>query len=233
MNRDFALPATPARARLMRRLSKVTAMHFDPALNDLAERGLADIAPSFSLSERDAIQHILDTGMRCVLPGPSIRSAEMVAEAVRIDRIEKVIVLGQNHQWWSRHFNPPADIEFRKISDHRDTVDSDFIRENRRHLLVIESYACGITEQMLFAHSFPKAISLSTDTGVSRLAPNVGVLFRGAPVELLSLNGLQRREMEVKGFKKTSPSELAFLLNIVADHLLESEANYSESDDVF
>lgn len=219
MNRDFALPATPASARILRKLAQVTAMNLDPAVAALADQGRAAVSASFSPAEREAIQHILDTGMRCVLPGPAIRSVEMVAEAARIDGIEKVIVMGQHRQWWSQHFKPSAEVEFKKITDGVSPTDSDFFRENRHHLLVIESYSQGLGEQMMFAHSFPKAISLSAEISIPRLVANTGILFDNDPSDALNLNGLQRRELEIKGFKKTSPRDLAFLVNIITDHL--------------
>lgn len=222
LNRDFSLPATPGRARILRKLAAISGMFFDPKLEAMAETGLAKIGNDFADDEKAAIQSILDHGMRCIMPGPMIRSFEMVAEAAKIDGIKKIIVLTPNKNWWLDRASMVKSIGIEMIikQAHRsDITDSDFIREHRDQLVVFDASIHNSEFQRLFAHSFPKAIALSNDIGMHHLIPIINVLFPNAPAELLGANFMSRRKFEAKGFTAFKPVDFAFLLNIVIDHL--------------
>lgn len=220
MNRDFTLDATPGRARIIIRLAEISEAHIDPNLRELAATGLAPIDDQFTPDEKSSIQHILDTGMRCVVPGPMVRSVDMIIEAARHDGVEKIIVLGTNRQWWNSHeaLNKSG-IAFEFVKLTPTEMDSDFVRENRHHLLVFEPYPYGTSEQTIFAHSFPKVIAIENFSGVSRLKPVIHAIFPRAPVELLDDTISLQRNLTMKGFKATKSSDLAFLLNVITDHL--------------
>ena len=214
MNRDFTIPATPGRARVLMRLANIARMHMDPAVEALAKTGPVDPRP--------VVQAILDFGMRCVVPGNMDAMFEQVVEAAKIDGVKTIVIVGQNKHWMADRalyaklhgFEAHA-----KDVSHPETLDSDFIREHRDGLAVFEPCAFGGAGHGLFAHSFPKTIALSSETVMSKLALLAQVLFPNAPTELMDTNFMTRREFEVKGFTKTEPEDLAFLLNIVTDHL--------------
>lgn len=222
MNRDFSLPATPGRARTIRKLAAISGMFFDPKLDALADTGLAEIGNDFADDEKASIQSILDHGMRCIVPGPMIRCFEMVTEAAKIDGITKIVALTPNKNWWLDRASvaKASGIEIIIRQAHKsDVIDSDFIREHRDQLVVFDANVYNSEFQRLFAHSFPKAIALSNDIGMNHIIPIIDVLFPKAPAELLAANFMSRREFEVKGFTASKPADLAFLLNIVTDHL--------------
>ena len=234
MNRDFALPATPGRARTLRKLAAISGMFFDPKLEALAETGLAEVGNDFADDEKAAIQSILDHGMRCIVPGPMIRCFELVVEAAKMDGIKKIVALTPNKNWWLDRASmaKASGIEIIIKQAHRsDVIDSDFIREHRDQLVVFDANVYNSEFQRLFAHSFPKAIALSNDIGMNHIIPIITVLFPNAPAELLGTNFMSRREFEVKGFTASRPADLAFLLNVVTDHL-DREAHELRVKDV-
>lgn len=194
-------------------------MFLDPKLAELAATELAEISPKFSDVEAAAIQTMMDFNMRCILPGPMVRSFDMIVEAAVITGVETMVIVSQNKNWWeSRKLASSIPMIIKQVNKP-EIFDSDFIRENRHHLLIFDPNAFNQAAQGLFAHSFPKAIGITNDVAFGKLKPMVDLLFPKAPTELLELNGIQRREMEVKGIRESQPADLAFLLNIVTDHL--------------
>ncbi len=227
MNRDFVLPATPGRARVLMRLANITRMNMDPAIAELAKTGLSGAGA--------IVQSILDFGLRCIVPGNMDTMFEHVVEAAKIDGLKTIVIVGQNKHWLDEralYAKLKGFTAHTRRVGHVDTLDSDFIRENRDGLVVFEPCAYGMAEQTLFAHSFPKAIALSPETELSKLNLMAQVLFPNSPTDLLEPNFMTRREFEVKGFTKTEPEDFAFLLNIVTDHL-EKTTRQKSRDAIF
>lgn len=236
MNRDFVLPSTPGNARTLIKLASVSKLNLDPAVAELAATDL--VRPTgFTAPEQDAIQTLLDLDFRAIMPGPMLRSVEMIFWAAKHAGIESIVTLGNHHFWQTtanllaNKFGYVLGKNYHVLHRSKDGLDSDFIRENRHGLFL---YECDLdwAEHILLTHSFPKSVAITNTCAMAGLAPITQILFPESPTALLENNFFLRSELAAKGFSTTKPEDLAFLLNVVTDHFKKEPEPVVEMDDI-
>lgn len=236
MNRDFVIPSTPGNARTLVKMSRVTKLNLDPAVAELAATDLVRAA-GFTPPEQNAIQSLLDFDFRAILPGPMLKTAEMVFWSAKHAGIETIVVMGNHHFWQTTanllasKFGYVMGQNYHVLARNRTGLDSDFIRENRHGLFLYEA-DLDWAEHILLTHSFPKSVGLTNTSGVAGLAPLARTLFPESPTALLENNFFLRSELAAKGFSTTKPEDLAFLLNVVFDHFQKEPEPVVEVDDI-
>ncbi len=228
MNHDFLMSGSAGAARSLVRLANISNINLDPAIRDLAQTDLltdADFAkyPSFTQSERSAIQNIIDYDFRAVFPHQG-RGSMITLLAARLANVSPIFVVTNKTKMWKDQaamFGLKLDEDFFVMQPSpKRGPDSDLIRHRRHGLLIVDDARTG-AEIGLMVMDFPKSVIMTDRRLVTDLTDYISILFPGSPSDILTNNnGFFKREIEVMGFKTTRPADLAFLMNVVTDLML-------------
>lgn len=223
MNRDFLISGNPSKARMVMRLARISNIHVDPAISEIAETGLISDSSfegmALSPSERAAVQSVMDFEFRAIIPGN--RNVTVALVAAKIANISPIFIVGPKNRerYWSTMHEAFGLEKFTFIQSSK-VPDPDIIRNQRHGLLLVDDQAPFESDAVrILVKDFQKTIFLSNRKIISDLTESIILLSPHAPHEILTtVNAFFKQDNLIKkGFKTSRPEELAFMLNVITD----------------
>jgi hypothetical protein len=226
VNQDFLISGSPGMARRLVQLASVCTINLDPAVVALAGTGFLtdeDFAPypKLSLTERSAVQRIIDFEFRCVFPAQGTVGGMVLLAAAKLAKIEPIFVLTRRERYWQSFAEemkiPPENLVMMTRIDRRKGPDPDLIRDRRHGLLIVDEMMDSL-ESSILAMDFQKTVILSNRRLITDLTQAITVLSPDSPTDLLTnINPYFKKDLAAAGFKTTRREDLAFMLGVVTD----------------